>query len=114
MEKYVNFPEAKELPLKNLNNCLACDAFNYITFAPDRSVSEIDLYKIYYVKNGDEAFYCQIVDMYRCNFSRVPTIATISATGMEAHEWVLWWLEQYPETTAETKMAVYQYKKIKV
>jgi len=114
METSVINQEVKELPLKNLNNCLACDAFNYITFAPDRSITDKDLQKVYYVKNGDEAFYCQIVDLYRCDFSRMPTIATISATGMEAHEWALWWLEQYPETTAETKMVVYQYKKIKV
>lgn len=105
--------EVKELPLKNYNNCLSCDAFNYITFAPARPITDEDLEKIYLVKNGDEIFYCKIVDLYRCKFSRMPTIATFPAFGMEGYEWQIWWLEQYPQTTDDTEMVVYQYKKIK-
>ncbi len=103
--------ETKELPLKNLNNCLACDAFVYITFAPAKTLSEIDLEKIYYTKNGNEEFYSQIVDIIRFDFERMPSIATLPATGMESHEWRQWWLQQYPDTKPDTKLAVYYYKK---
>ena len=103
-----------ELKLKNYNNCLACDAFNYITFAPSRMLSENDLEKVYLVKNDDEYFFCKIVDVYRCDFWRMPSIATISATGMEAHEWREWWIRQHPNTDRKTQMIVYQYKKIKI
>lgn len=106
--------QTKELPLKNLNNCLACDAFVYITFAPSKSLSETDLEKIYYTKNGEHEFYSQIVDILRFDFSRMPSIATLPATGMESHEWRRWWLEQYPETKEDTLLSVYYYKKVKV
>lgn len=105
--------EVKELPLKNYNNCLACDAFNYITFAPARLLTDADLEKVYLVKNGEENFYCKIVDLYRCEFSRMPSIATFPAHGMEGYEWQQWWLSQHPETKPHTEMVVYQYKKIK-
>lgn len=112
MEKALMIPEAKELPLKNFNNCLACDAFVYITFAPAKGLSEDDLQRIYYTKNGGEEFYSRIVDIQRFDFWRMPSLATLPATGMEGHEWAKWWIEQYPETAADTKMAVYYYKKI--
>jgi len=103
----------KELPLKNYNNCLACDAFVYINFAPPRLLTDADLATIYYTKNGEEEFYSQIVDIQRFDFSRMPSLATLPATGMEAHDWCRWWMTQYPNTQATTEMAVYYYKKIK-
>ena len=105
--------ETNELPLKNYNNCLACDAFVYIHFAPAGSIPEKDLEKIYYTKNGDQEFYSQIVDVQRFKFSRMPSLATFQATGMEGLEWCKWWLEQFPNTQEDTEMAVYYYKKIK-
>jgi len=113
MEKSL-IQEAKELPLKNFNNCLGCDAFVYITFAPANRPTEADLERIYYTKNGDQEFYSKIVDIERFDFNRMPSIATLPATGMEAHEWCLWWLEQHPQTQADTKIAVYYYKKVKM
>lgn len=113
MEKAL-IPEVKTLPLKNLNNCLACDAFVYITFAPENRPTEADLERIYLSKIGEEEFYSKIVDIQQFEFMRMPSIATLPATGMEAHEWCLWWLEQYPQTKEDTKLAVYYYKKVKI
>lgn len=105
--------EAKALPLKNLNNCLSCDAFVYISLAPNRPVLENELEKIYYTEVDGLQFYSKLVDIMRFKFSRMPSLATLPATGMEGHEWEKWWLEQHPNTHPDTEMAVYFYKKLK-
>ena len=109
--------EAKPLPLKNVNNCLASsEMFNYIHFAPKESIAESKLDAIYYTETDGHHFYSQIVDIYRIEFFRLSmsTVITGPATGMESHEWAAWWMEQFPETRPDTKMAVYTYKKIKI
>ena len=106
--------ETFELKLKNYNNCLNCEAFVYISFAPKKEITEADLARIYYTENGADKFYSRIVDFQRFEFLRMPSIATFPAVGMEANEWRQWWLEQYPQTKMDDVMAVYYYKKVEI
>ena len=105
--------EAKELKLPNYNNCLACDAFIQIHFAPDKPVMETDLDRLYHVKHEDQDIYMQLVDLQRIPFKNIESIITFPATALEAHDWKACWLEKYPETKPDTMMCVYYYKKKK-
>jgi hypothetical protein len=104
--------EAQKLKLPNENNCLACDAFIVINFAPKDPVKEEDLKRIYFINNE---FNAQIVDLKILTFDQVNVCShiTLPATGLEAHEWRLLWKQKNPAIKPETKMCVYYYKKLK-
>lgn len=104
---------AKEIKLPNYNNVLACDGFIQIHFAPDRPIMESELSHIYHVKHEDQDIYMQLVDLHRVPFSKIQTIMTFPATGLDNDEWRAWWMEKYPKTTPDTEMCVYYYKKKK-
>ena len=105
--------EAKLLNIPNHNNCLACDAFLQINFAPEGSIPESSMEKIYFVKHEGNEMYLKLIDMLRISFSNITSTITLPATGKEAHEWREWWLQNNPDTKADTKMAVYYFKKHK-
>ncbi len=68
--------EKKELKLPNYNNCLACDAFIQIHFAPDQPVMESDLNRLYHVKYEDQDYYLMLVNMLRLPFRDIQTVMT--------------------------------------
>jgi hypothetical protein len=103
--------ETKELKLENLNNCLACDAFIIIHFAPKDPVPEKALERMYRVNNEGTIFEVKIVDMLRIEFAGISSLMTLPATGLESQEWKMQWLKKYPDTHARSLMAVYFYKK---
>lgn len=103
---------AQELKLKNLNNCLACDAFVYITVAPSRRIVDADFEKVFFTWHEGRQVFFKMVDMLRFDFARMPSIATLPATGMEGIEWCNWYQQDHPDVQKDTLMAVYYYKKI--
>lgn len=109
----IDLPEPQELKLKNYNNCLACDAFVYIQKAPERPVTDADLEKVFFTWHEGKEIFFKLVDILRFEFLRMPSIATLPATGMEGIEWCEWWKLDHPDVTDKTLMAVYYYKKIK-
>jgi hypothetical protein len=101
-----------ELKLKNDNNKLACQAFVVIQFAPQGSVRDSDLYNTYLVKTAAGDIYCQLVDFIRIPFSKISSLITLPAAGIESREWCKKWKEKYPSTTADTEMGVYCYMRV--
>ena len=104
----------QELKLKNYNNCHACDAFVYLHFAPTSQVTDKDFEKVYLVKQDGEDFFVKLVDFFRFNFFKAPSICTLPATGMESEEWRAWWLTQHPQTQDDSVMCAYFYKKVNI
>lgn len=109
--------DGHKLKLPNENNCLACDAFIVINFAPKDPVKEKDLEeKTYLVESpGVEKFNAKIVDLYTINFKTLSmsSMITLPATGLEADAWAREWKQKYPATKNDTRMCVYFYKKLK-
>jgi len=101
----------KELKLTNENNILECDAFVKINLAPGQ-LKESDFDQVYLVKHNGKDIFVKIVDILRVSFSRVSSIMTLPATGHESHEWRRQWREKHADTTDDTEMAVYYYKKV--
>jgi hypothetical protein len=101
-----------ELKLRNDNNKLACDAFLVIQFAPIGPVKDSDLYSTHLVKTKDGDIYCQLVDFLRLPFSKISSLITLPAAGVESREWCKKWKEKYPSTTDDTEMGVYYYKRV--
>ncbi len=106
-------PEAKEMKIPNLNNCLACDAFIQINIAPASLIPESSMNKLYYVNHEGQDIYMRLIDILRIDFAEISSLMTLPATGMESHEWRDDWLAKYPDTKADTKMCIYYYKKHK-
>ena len=105
--------EAKELKLQNSNNRLACDAFLQIGLAPAEPLIEADFNKLYKCNNDGKEFYFKLVDLMKLEFKNIGGIITLPSTGLEAHEWRKQWKERYPDTTDNTMLCVYYYKKCK-
>ena len=102
----------KELKIANNNNKLFCDAFIEIHFAPPReTITAKDFEKIYVVQKGEESIFVQLTSFTRVEFRNLSSILTMPAMAMESHEWRAYWLNKYPNTKADTEMAVYCYKR---
>lgn len=101
----------RTLAITNENNKLGCDAFIVINLAPSGPVHEKDMERLYSVKHNDDLVIVQLVDILRLPLSAVNTTMTLPASGKAWHEWIKDWRLKNPNTTPETCMAVYYYKR---
>lgn len=107
--------EPKPLKIANSNNKLACAGFIDINFAPPHEkVKEKDFETIYAVQVNDKTILVRMVDFIRLPFYWIGSAFTIPATGLNSDEFKYHWLQRYPDTKADTEMAVYCYKEVKV
>lgn len=101
----------------NFNKKLDQENFIHISFAPVNPVSESALKEVLVinVKDGShEPVICQLVDLGRCQLIELRSVDTWLSYGLEANDFVDWWVQKYPSANACTEMGVYVYRKVKV
>lgn len=109
--------DPKRLVLENGNNCLALDVFLQINVAPPRS--RLPHYEqiadqLYVVEHEGNQVFVRLIEIWFLKFREISSIDTLMVSGLRSGEWKLRFLEKHPETTEESEMAIYCYKKEKV
>lgn len=108
----------KEIKIEtNFNSKLDQQNFVHISFAPIKPVAESELNEVMIlsVKDGShEPVYCKLVDMGRCQLIDLDSGSTQSSYGLDANDFVDWWVSKYPSAHACTEMAIYVYQKLSV
>lgn len=104
--------EATKLAIANENNKLHCTAFVQIGPAPG-SFTEKSFDKIYSIRVDDEDRYYKLVDFIRIDFKDIGSVFTIPAAGVESYAWKFLYKNDHPETTDDTKMALYFFQQHK-
>lgn len=100
----------KKLHLENYNNKLQCDAFVEINFAPKTKFETKHTLQPYVLPNGAIV---KLIDVYLIKFDALTDVYTLPAMGMRAGEFWRWWWQSYPDTTEDTMMGIYFYKREK-
>ena len=99
------------ISLANLNNKLLCSGFVVINKPPAKKLTAADLQQVFDVTVNNLTFSCQVVDVIIVPFLKIGIWYTLPAAGMMEGEWKRQWLENNPDTTDETDLAIYFYRK---
>jgi hypothetical protein len=102
--------EAVKIEIPNENNKLHCNAF--VQIGPEPGVwKESSFDRLYSIRVGDEDRFYKLVDFIRIRFIDVGSAFTIPACGLESQAWRHQYNRDHPDTTNETKMAIYFFKR---
>lgn len=99
----------------NFNNKLFCDTFLHISLAPPIPVPESKLGQQYQIDVLDQSHPGEKVELlffYRFTLGAAVDIYTMPSHGMDACDFIQWFLSKNPTANHGTEMAVYFYKKI--
>ncbi len=102
--------EATKIEIPNENNKLHCNAFVQIDRAPGQW-SESKFNQLFCICVDNEERIYKMVDLIRIRFADIGSAFTIPASGMTSFGWKYKYKLEHPNTTDETKMAVYFFKK---
>lgn len=109
-------PTAKELKIKNYNNCLLSDVFITIGIAPPREkipARHIVEGSLFFFSLDDEKIFIRCIDIFFVKFKNLTDHFTLWAYGKNYDEYKAWWLSENTDTTDDTIMIVCYYRKEK-
>jgi hypothetical protein len=102
--------EATKIEIANENNKLNCNAFVTIDLEPG-NWPESKFNRTYCIcVDGEDRLY-KLVDFIRLPFADIGSAFTIPAAGMTSFAWKRKYKRDHQNTTNETKMAVYFFKR---
>ena len=104
--------EIKSFRLVNQNNKLLCQAFVVINFAPKDPLTSKDMLQVFSIQYDGGNFLAHLVNVIEKTFLEINDCYTLPATGMREGEWRRDWMRKNPDTTDDTKLAVYYYQKL--
>ena len=99
----------------NLNKKLDCPAFVHISQAPPAPVPECKLGQVYQIKTDDGShapIEAKLLYFNRFNLGSAIDAFTIPSHGMDACDFINWYLQANPGTDYGTQLAVYFYQQI--
>lgn len=97
----------------NINRKLDCSAFVHISQAPPAPVPECKLGQIYQIKTDDgshEPVMAKLLYFNRFNLGSAIDAFTIPSHGMDAVDFINWYMQNNPGTDYGTNLAVYFYQ----
>lgn len=100
----------------NLNSKLSCDHFLHIAVAPGNPVPESKMCQIYQIEVMDQSHppvEAELLFFNRFQLGSAVDVFTMPSHGMDAFDFINWYLEQNPSADYHTELAVYYYKKNK-
>jgi hypothetical protein len=100
----------------NLNSKLSCDHFLHIAPAPPEPIPESKLNQFYQIEVLDQSHPPVEVELLFFNRFKVGSavdVFTMPSHGMDAFEFINFYLAQNPAADLGTELAVYYYKKNK-
>jgi hypothetical protein len=104
-----------KLSLKtNFNNKLHCSSFIHVSIAPAVPVPESKLGQLYQVFTEDGSFdpvEAQLLYFNRFSIGEAIDAFTIPSHGMDAADFIQWYLKENPTADYTTQLAAYYYKK---
>lgn len=98
----------------NFNQKLNCDFFIHISMAPPQPVPESKLGQMYQIEIKDlshPGVEAELLFFYRFHLGSAVDIYTMPSHGMDAADFIQWFLKEYPDADYNTELAVYFYKK---
>lgn len=101
----------------NFNKKLNCDLFIHISLAPDQPVPERKLGQIYQIEVKDQSYpnvSAEMLFFYRFPLGAAVDIYTMPSHGMDAVDFIDWFLKEYPGVDYTAELAVYFYKKVPI
>lgn len=101
----------------NFNKKLNCDLFIHISLAPDQPVPERKLRQIYQIEVKDQSYpnvSAEMLFFYRFPLGAAVDIYTMPSHGMDACDFIQWFLSKNPTANHGTEMAVYFYRKVNI
>lgn len=101
----------------NFNNKLHCDLFIHISLAPDQPVPECKLGKFYQIEVKDQSFPVVTAEMlffYRFPLGAAVDLYTMPSHGMDAVDFIEWFLKENPGVDYTAELAVYFYRKVSI
>lgn len=103
----------KKITIQNQNNKLACPVFSHISFAPpDDVLRESQLPIPVLIQSGSQSIEASLIAMAIIKLREVSSIDTYLAAGVDRSAFMIQFLTDYPGTDADTRVAVYIYKKL--
>jgi hypothetical protein len=101
----------------NFNNKLFCDLFLHITLAPPQPVPEHKLGQQYHIEVLDQSHpggVAELLFFYRFELGAAVDIYTMPSHGLDAVDFIEWFLKENPTANYGTELAVYFYKKVSI
>ena len=110
--KQIGLPEPTPISLANYNNKLWCNAFVVINLPPPEPLKPDDHTKIFSILVNGKNVLVRIVSVITVPFLKVGEWYTLPANGLTEGEWRRYWMGIHPNTTDETLIGIYYYKRL--
>ena len=108
----LSIKDCKLLKIANENNKFSCDGFIHIDKAPVINYSPQFFDTVYQLEHEEELMYCQLVSCHKIKLKNICNYHTVPATGKLAYFWGKDYIKDHPDSSIETEVAIYSFKKI--
>ena len=112
MTNSLSIKDCKPLNIANDNNKFSGDGFIVIDKAPANTYSPEFFDTIYVIPHDGQMMYCQLVACNKIKLGNIRNYHTLPACGKLAYFWGKDYIKDNPESSIETEVAIYSFKKI--